>query len=135
MSAGLAIQQTVYEILTADVPLTSKISKVYDGFPDLSKEAVKFPFISIGDTNSNPFVQFEHMGEEIFMTIHIWSRYKGYKEGQQIVGDVQRLLAQQELTVDGFGAVSSYFDSSDTMRDEDGITRHLMVRYRFQIQY
>jgi hypothetical protein len=135
MGAQLALQQAVYELLTDDPQLSSKVSEVYDGFPDLEKNPAKFPFITIGDTNSNPFTAFEHMGEEVFFTIHIWSRYKGFKEALEITADIQRLLAQQELTVDGFGQVASYFDSSDTMRDVDGITRHVVLRYRLLIQY
>lgn len=131
MSAGLAIQQSVYQLLRNDNLLKAKISGVYDGFPDHEK----FPYITIGDTNSTPFVTYGHMGEELYMTVHIWSRYKGFKQGQEIVKDVQRLLAQQHLTASGYGTVASYFDSSDTMREDDGITRHLMLRYRFQIQH
>lgn len=135
MGAALALQQSVYELMTGDTSLMAKVSQVYDGFPDLEKNPAIFPFITFGDTNSNSFVTFEHPGEEVFFTIHIWSRYKGFKEGLEITADIQRLLAQQDVTVDGFGQVASYFDSSDTMRDVDGITRHIILRYRFQIQY
>jgi hypothetical protein len=31
--------------------------------------------------------------------------------------------------------VASFFDSSETLRDIDGLTRHLILRYRFLIQY
>ena len=131
MATGLALQQTVYQLLNSDPQLKAKISGVYDGFP----KHTNFPFITLGDSNSNPFVTFGHLGEELYMTIHVWSRYKGYKEGLQIVADIQRLLGQQNIYVSGFGTVGSFFDSSDTLREEDGITRHLMLRYRFIIQH
>lgn len=135
MAAGLALQKAVFDKLNGDADLTSKVSEVFDGFPDFEKTPVKFPFITIGDSNSNPFVAFEHMGEEVFFNIHIWSRYKGFKEGLEITADIQRLLAQQELEVEDFGQVSCFFDSSDTLRDVDGITRHIILRYRFLIQH
>lgn len=135
MGAALALQQAVFERLTGDTALMAKVSEVYDGFPDLERNPAKFPFITIGDTNSNSFNTFEHMGEEVFFSIHIWSRYKGYKEGLEITGDIQRLLPQQTLEVSGFGDVPCYFDSSDTMRDVDGITRHIILRYKFHIQH
>lgn len=135
MSAALALQEAVYNTLINDTSLSAKVSSVYDGFPDQQKNTVKFPFISLGDTNSVPFTHFEHMGEEIYMSIHIWSRYKGFKEGQDIAGDVQRLFAQQEIEVTGFGTVPCFFETADTIRDSDGITRQLQLRYRFKIQY
>jgi hypothetical protein len=135
MAAALALQKAVFDTLTDDATLTSKVSEVFDGFPDFEKTPVKFPFITIGDSNSNSFTAFEHMGEEVFFNIHIWSRYKGFKEGLEITADVQRLLAQKEITVDGFGDVGCFFESSDTTRDVDGITRHIILRYRFLIQH
>jgi hypothetical protein len=135
MAAGLALQKAVFDKLNNDPALSSKISEVFDGFPDFEKTPVKFPFITIGDSNSNPFTSFEHMGEEVYFNIHVWSRYKGFKEGLEITADIHRLLAHQELSVDEFGQVGCFFESSDTTRDTDGITRHLILRYRFLIQH
>lgn len=135
MAAALSIHKTVYELLTSDASLSSKVSEIYDGFPNLEQTPAKFPFITFGDSNSNPFTTFEHAGEEIFFTIHIWSRYKGFKETLEITSDIQRLLSQQDIEVEGLGVVGCFFDSSDTMRDVDGITRHVILRYRFLIQY
>jgi cytochrome c556 len=131
MSAPLAIQQMIFSKLTGDAGLTVKISGVFDAHP----EPQVFPYVTLGDGYSNPFVQFERMGEEVYCNIHIWSRYKGFKESQEISADIQRLLAQQEHEVDEFGTVACYFDTSETMRDVDGITRHVILRYRFLIQY
>jgi hypothetical protein len=135
MSAALNIHKTVFDLLTGDASLSSKVSEIYDGFPNLQETPVKFPFITFGDSNSNQFASFDHPGEEVFFTIHIWSRYKGYKEALDITADIQRLLNQQDIDVDEFGKVGCFFDTSDTMRDVDGITRHVILRYRFMIQY
>lgn len=131
MSAQLAIQQTIYELLSADTELTGKIGGIYDGFP----QHEPFPYITLGDGTSTPFATFEHMGEEVFINIHIWSRYKGFKEGLEISRDIHRMLSQQNIQVADFGTVGSYFDSSDTLRDPDGITRHFILRYKFIIQH
>lgn len=131
MSAPLAIQEMMFRKLTGDAVLIAKVSGVFDAHP----EPQVFPYVTIGDGYSNPFVQFERMGEEVYCNIHIWSRYKGFKESQEISADIQRLLAQKEHDVNGFGIVACYFDTSETMRDADGITRHVILRYRFLIQH
>ncbi len=131
MSAPLAIQEAVFGLLSNDALLIAKISGVYDSHP----EPQKFPYITIGDGYSVPFVSFDHMGEELYINVHIWSRYKGFKEGQEISADVQRLLAQKHIDVPDFGSVACFFDATETIRDTDGITRHLILRYRLLIQY
>ena len=131
MSAQLAIQQSVYELLSSDSALTAKVSGVFDAHPDPQV----FPYITLADGYSNQYTAFEHMGEEVFFNIHVWSRYKGFKEAQEIASEINRLLAHQHIEVDGFGEVASFFDTSETIRDIDGITRHLILRFRFLIQY
>lgn len=131
MSAQLAIQQAVYELLSSDSDLSAKVSGVFDAHPDPQK----FPYITLADGYSNQYTAFEHMGEEVFFNVHIWSRYKGFKEAQEISADVNRLLAHQHIAVDEYGEVASFFDSSETLRDIDGLTRHLILRYRFLIQH
>lgn len=131
MSAQLAIQEAVYDLLTNDALLTLKVSGVFDSHP----EPQRFPYITIGDGYSNDFLAFERMGEEVFFNVHIWSRYKGFKESHEIAADVNRLLAQQHVDVGSFGEVPCFFDASETLRDVDGITRHVILRYRFLIQH
>jgi hypothetical protein len=135
MSAALALQEAVYKRLKDSAALSAKISEVHDGFPNQETNPSKFPFITIGDANSVPFNSFQHPGEEVYFDIHIWSRYKGFKEGLEITGIVQSLFNQQEMEVTDFGRVSIFLESTDTMRDTDGITRHIILRYRFIIQY
>lgn len=131
MSAMMAIQETVYNLLTNDVPLSAKINGVFDAHP----EPQRFPYVTIGDGYSNPYNSFQRNGEEIYFNVHVWSRYKGFKESQEIVADIQRLLAQKELDVDGFGQVPCFFDDSDTLRDGDGITRHVILNFRMIVQH
>jgi hypothetical protein len=131
MSAQLAIQEAVYDLLTNDDSLISKVRGVFDAHP----QPQAFPYITIGDGYSNDFLAFERMGEEIFFNVHVWSRYKGFKEGLEIAADVNRLLAQKHVDVGSFGEIPCFFDSSETLRDVDGITRHIILRFRFLIQH
>jgi hypothetical protein len=131
MSAQLAIQETIFQLLSNDVALTTKISGVFDSHPDPQV----FPYVTIGDGYANSFSTFDRVGEEVYSNVHVWSRYKGFKESQDIAQDVHRLLSQKHVDVDGFGTVACFFEASDTLRDSDGITRHLILRFRFIIQH
>lgn len=130
MSSLLAIQTAIYSRLTGDSTLMSKITGVYD---DVDQD-IQFPYVTIGDATSNPWRTMTRFGEEVTITLHIWSRYKGFKEALGILGDLNRLLADQSLSVTGYDVCASYYDFSETMRDPDGHTRHVPVRYRIQLQ-
>lgn len=129
-SAAGPIQQAVYDILKADSVLMGKVSGIYDEVPTNSV----FPYITLGEMTSIPYRAFSVFGEETTVTLHIWSRAKGFKESAAILSDVNRLLADTEITVAGYEIASCSYEFSETLRDEDGITRHIPVRYRIQLQ-
>lgn len=129
-SAAFPIQQSIYGKLTGDAELMNKIKGVFDDVP----ENQPFPYITIGEMTSGPFRTFSRFGEEITIMLHIWSRYKGFKEASEILADMNRLLADQALEVPGYDVVACFYEFSQTMRDEDGITRHIPVRYRIQLE-
>lgn len=130
MSALLSIQQAIYQILTADTTLMTKITGVFDQAP----QDQAFPYVTIGEATSSPFRTMSRFGEEITITLHIWSQYHGFKESNEILAELNRLLADQDLTVTGYDVVSCMYDFSETLRDPDGITRHVPVRYRIIVQ-
>lgn len=129
-SAAFPIQQAIYNILTNDAILMSKVKGVYDEVP----ETQAFPYITIGEMTSGPFRTFSRFGEETTITLHIWSRYRGFKEAALILDDMNRLLADKEVAIPGFDVVACYYEFSETLRDPDGQTRHIPVRYRIQLQ-
>ncbi|GIP38640.1 hypothetical protein J31TS4_19200 [Paenibacillus sp. J31TS4] len=129
-SAAFPIQQAIYRILTGDAGLMSRIKGVFDDVP----ENQAFPYITIGEMTSGPFRTFSRFGEEATITLHIWSRYEGFKEASQILGEVNRLLADKEIEIPGYDSATCQYDFSETLRDEDGRTRHIPVRYRIKLQ-
>lgn len=130
MSAARAIQAAVYGRLTGDLALMAKITGVYDDVP----QDIVFPYVTIGDATALPWRTQSRYGEESTITLHIWSRYEGYKEALEIMEDLNRLLADQSFSVTGWDVCSTYFDFYETLRDPDGQTRHVVARYRIQLQ-
>lgn len=124
-----AIQQAIYSRLVNDAALMSMVTGVFDHVP----EGQAFPFITIGEGTSVPFRTQTRFGEEVTVTMHIWSRYKGFAEALEILSELNRLLADKEIPVPGFGTAISMYEFSETLRDPDGVTRHVPVRYRFVI--
>lgn len=126
------LQQAIYGILTGDAQLMSKVVGVFDFVPDNNN----FPYISIGEFTTNPFETMDRYGQEVTSTIHVWSQrigpnaYQGMMQAENIMEDVQRLLARSYIEIDLWGTVGCWGDYSQTLVESDGITRHGILRYR-----
>lgn len=126
------LQQGIYNILTNDAQLMSKVVGVYDFVPDNSN----FPYVEIGEFTTSPFQTMDRYGQEVTATIHVWTQrigpraYQGMRQCEEIMEDVQRLLARSYLPIDQWGTVGCWGDFSQTLLESDGITRHGILRYR-----
>lgn len=138
MSGGSSqgpIQQAIYDILTADMTLMNQITGVFDFVPDNQE----FPYVQIGEFTTAPFQTFDRYGQEATVTIHVWSQrigpnaYQGMKQIDDIMNDIQRLLARTFFTIDGWADVGCWGDFEQTLLQSDGITRHGILRYRIMV--
>jgi hypothetical protein len=128
--AAYAVQQAVYSAMKNDAALMAKVVDVFD---DVIKGSA-YPYITIGDMRSSWFGAHLQNGEEVVITITIWSQYQGYKEGLDIAGELQRLFGSNTtLSVTGYALEMSRFDSMLTARDPDGITRQIELEYRITV--
>lgn len=134
-SAFWPLQVAVRDKLLADSALMTKISGVFDEVPKNPDGTIipKFPYVTIGEATSVPYRTFNGFGEECTITLHIWSRYAGFKEAAEILDDLNRILADTVFSVPGYEMEGCYYEFSETLRDPDGITRHVPVRYRIRL--
>jgi len=125
-SALLEVQKAVYSKLTGDATLIAKVTGVFDAVPDDQA----FPYIAIGDETETGFSAFSKIGKEVILTLHLWSQYQGFKQADEILVRVNELLDGAALTVTGYASTAMQFVSSEHLRDPDGITRHVVARFR-----
>ena len=128
------LQKAVYGMLTADAMLMAQVTGIFDFVPDNQA----FPYVSIGEFTSAPFETFDRYGQEVTMTVHVWSQriepnaYQGMRQIELIMDSIQRILVRAEIAVEHWGVVGIWGDFSQTMLDYDGITRHGILRYRIK---
>ena len=125
MNAELAVQKTIYDVLTANSPSYS----VYD---DVSQDSA-FPYYVIGDSTSNDFDTKTFNGLQTTVYIHSWSRYHGKKEIKEMMGAAYAALHNQTLTVTGYNFVHCLYEFSEYFLEDDGITRHGIQRFNLII--
>ena len=120
------VQKAVYDLLSASTSLPG----IYDETPDDST----FPYITLGDFTEERFDTMGNYGSEITFNVHIWSQYRGYKEAYEYLAIVDSILDYAELSSSGFSCVYCRNEFVNTLMDPDGITRHVVSRYRVIVQ-
>jgi hypothetical protein len=125
-------RRLVYETLDGSVSGLS----IYDHVPFEPEGAPSssFPYASIGDAEATPFDNDSDRGAYVDSTVHVWSRYKGRKEVDEALDAIYGLLHRASLTAAGYKIVDCLFDFSDVFVEQDGQTRHGVIRFRLTIQ-
>ena len=101
-----------------------------EGMPDGN-----FPYASIGeDSELTPFDTDDTRGAYVDVTVHLWSRYKGRKEVNGLLDQIYNLLHRATLSAAGYNILDCLFSFSDVSTEEDGITRHGVIRFRLTVQ-
>ncbi len=125
-----AIQKAVYAALAGDAVLATKVTGIFDGPPD----GQAFPYVTLGEATERPADTFAGRGNEATMTLHIWSQAASFGEALGILAEINRILDRAALAVTGFKTVMCAYEWSETLRDPDGVTRHVPVRFRFIVE-
>lgn len=114
MSASWATQVFIKSLLDGiSVP-------VFDDPP----QGQTFPYVTIGDTAESPLDDSCTRRWLVTATIHVWSRYDGYKEVKQIQGEIDSALVNESAVTDDYQILPIQPDTANTFRDPDGETRH-----------
>ena len=127
--SAFALLAAIRAHLLADAGVAAAVGpRIYDVAP----LGVVFPYIQTGDIQSLPFEDGMCInGSELFITIHTWAR------GQTPAADMHRANAAvrfalhgQTFAVAGHTLQAMDFQTTRTLRDPDGITRHGVVDFR-----
>lgn len=127
MSTALwPLQQAAYAALTADAALMTLVSGVYDEVP----EQAAHPYVSIGSITELVDDAHNQRGLNTSLVLHVWSKYRGFKEAAGILAALDTVLDRRPLTVTGYKDVSVAHQQHQELRDPDPEIRHINVTYR-----
>lgn len=125
-----ALQTALYGKLHGDATLLALVTGVYDDVP----EDTNYPYVVIGEFTEEPLNAMGKHGKEVTATLHVWSQYKGFAEAYDIANRIQVLLDEVALTVTGYTHVSTQYEFGESIREPDGVTRHIPLRYRIWLE-
>lgn len=136
-SAMGPVQKEIYTLLTGDATLTGLLA-TYNSAPAVFDEVPAagysdFPYIQLGEINETPSNTFGRVGRDVRQTIDIYSQAKGWKEAQDILEQLCRLI---DLTLlpnpTGWTTQLSEYVFGREIRDPDG-TRHIVAQFRINV--
>ncbi len=126
---SLALQGALVASLKASGVLPSIVGgRVYDEPPPNPA----YPYITLGDCQVVPDKAECIDGVECYPIINVWSRAVGYPEVKAIAAAITARLDDhpENLTLNGFEVVIFEVETSEVMRDSDGLTRQASITFR-----
>lgn len=124
-SAALRLQEAIAATLTG-IGLT-----VMDA-PALPNSTP--PYVTFDTGTSGPWETLDRDGEEVTITLSVWSRYRGKSEALGIMGQIRTALHNQTLDVQDFTLVQLRQEFAEVFPDPDGVTQHGVARFKALLQ-
>ncbi|MCM8550070.1 DUF3168 domain-containing protein [Streptomyces sp. STCH 565 A] len=131
-SAILPVQDAVLAVLQGDSALMDLIEGVFDWV----REKQPYPYVVIGEAIETPDNTHDSHGSQTVVTLHVWSKYRGYSQALRVASRLRALLEHRPLTVAGHKHVATYFVSQQTLTDPEppGDIRHVPISFRVLTQ-
>ena len=113
--------------LKADAGVTALIGqRVYDQPP----ASPTFPYLTLGEDQIIPDRADCYEGDEVTLTLHVWSRAVGFPEAKRITVAVRAALKDAPLVLAGHRLIDFVFGDARSFRDEDPLTTHSILTFR-----
>ena len=122
------VQKAIFSTLSDDSTLDSLIgnNKIYDDVP----QGTDYPYVQIGEETTIDAGLKDKDAQEYTLTVHIWSRYRGNKETKEIAERIYTLLHNSAISVTGASLANIRNEFFTVLVEDDGLTRHGVMRFR-----
>lgn len=131
-----AIRAAVFELLDGAISVPSPYAA---GNPDRVVPVVEevgntvAPYVEVGASVELPDDQHDVPGALVMLTLHTWSKYRGFAEIGGIHTRLKELLDKEQIVVPGWDNVYARVQNQQAMRDEDPQYRHGVTDVQFRL--
>lgn len=125
----MELHKSLYAGLTSHQPLMDVISAVKDDV----EEGQPFPYVTISEPLAMPWDTKNTIGEEVTITLHVWSIYQGKAETYTVMNLIHEAFSQPLSIEGGFFVFRFQRDQQQVITDIDGETRHGIMRFRVHV--
>lgn len=114
-----------------NVRLRGQVAAVGDRVFDRAPADVVFPYIELGEFQTLDDGAQCHDGQEVFITLHVWSRAIGQVECKTIAGAVRGAVHEADLDLGpGWQFLEIAHQDTRYLKDPDGLTSHAVLTFR-----
>lgn len=136
--AFVPTQQAVYSRLLSTDTVTKLVNqtvngKQYKGVYDFVPDDAPYPYIVIGEPRTDPFTVKNSDIVDVFITLHIWSNYKGKKEAYDILTACHEAFLIK-LDITGYTVNNTSWSDARVFDDIDGALRHGVLTLKFNLE-
>lgn len=127
-----ALQIAVVKSLKDSAAVATIVSdRVYDRVPRGKNGAITadYPFVGLGDTQMQPELAECTDAADTSFTLHCWSQKVGFPEVLQLSAAVIAALHDASLPLVDGTLQSLLLESSQVLRDPDGLTSHAVLTF------
>ena len=123
---SFALQERIYSTLNGDSTLGGLVNGIFDSLP----EGQTLPVVIIGAQSTSDNGSKNLDGRDYIFNVDVYSDYRGMKEIKNIQKEIYRLLHESSLSVSGASFVDCRCEFTTDILEDDGITRHGVMRFR-----
>jgi hypothetical protein len=124
------LQQAIFQQLNNDTNLKPMIKGVFDQVP----EGTSLPYVQIGDFTNNPYDTKTDNGEDITLTLHVWSGGPGKTEAEIILDSVLQAMTAAPIVLTGGVFTVDGIRREFVQVFNDGQAQHGVCRFRIYIK-
>ena len=123
---SFALQERIYSTLNGDSTLGGLVNGIFDSVP----EGQTLPVVIIGAQSTSDNGSKNLDGRDYIFNVDVYSDYRGMKEKKNKQKEIYRLLHESSLSVSGASFVDCRCEFTTDILEDDGITRHGVMRFR-----
>lgn len=124
------IQAGLYSHLTTTNAVTSLLADGANSILDNVPGGTPFPYIVLGEMSAKPLDTQAFSGNDVTVTLHVFSRNKGLQETKNILAALYDAIHQVDIAIPNQTLVLCQHQQTDTLLESDGLTRHGIIRFR-----
>jgi Protein of unknown function (DUF3168) len=95
-----------------------------------------FPYAVVNDISAviGTALTFDYNAHDLLVQIDVYSQYQGFNEARAIASRIDTLTNRQSFAMTDFNNFFTLFNNSFQKVEPDGITRRVMLEYKYMTQ-
>lgn len=136
--AFVPTHQAVYNRLLNETDVQALLKTTVDGKKykkvcDYVPTDIPYPYIVISEPRTDPFAVKNSDVVDVYITLHIWSNYKGKKEAYDILTACHEAF-KIKLNITGYKVNETSWSDARVFDDIDGVLRHGVLTLKFNLE-